>query len=519
MKKIIKVKKYNKIEEKEINYIPMRFILAIEIVILETLLVIGGVVAITIIVPYFFMAVLFTQFIVSIAIINSNDNPDYKVPWLFFVLLIPIIGFMIYFMFYSRKLSRSERKNIDKVSSYKINKEDGIELMNLESKDQLIKSQALILTDISDTHLYSNTNIKYYPLGEDLFKDLINDLNNASKFIFMEYFIIEEGIFWNTILEILKQKAKDGVEVRVLYDDIGCMTKLPGNYYRTLRKCNIKCETFSRLYGQANNKFNNRNHRKITIIDGYIGYTGGLNIADEYINKVNLYGHWKDVGIRLKGESVNEFTRLFLVDWGLNNKDVDDISLYLTDYKEDIGGYVIPYGDGPKPLYEKQVSKTMILNMLNMAKSYVYITTPYLIIDNELLDAIINASLRGIDVRIITPHIPDKKFIFKITRSNYKILMKSGVRIYEYLPGFIHAKSYISDDNLAIIGTVNLDYRSLVHHFENGVWIYNHEVIKDIKKDIINTIDLSVLMDKSMLKENIFSKILRMLVKVFSPLL
>ncbi|MDE6412080.1 MAG: cardiolipin synthase [Clostridia bacterium] len=520
MKKKIIVNEYNKQVEREVNYIPFRYIIAIFLVVIETLSVIAVMTLLTIYIPYFYFAVVLTQFGVAIAIINRKDNPDYKLPWLFFVLLIPIIGFMLYFMFYSRKLSKKQIKRLERLTTQRVETDDTAELSKIQYENEIVRSQAVMLNKLSDSHTYGNTDIRYYPLGEELFVSMIEDLKKAEKFIFMEYFIIEGGLFWNTILEILKEKAANGVEVRVVYDDIGCMMTLPGNYYKKLAKLGIKAVPFSRLRGQANNEFNNRSHRKITVIDGKVGFTGGVNIADEYINRIERFGHWKDVGLRLQGEAVNELTRLFLIDYGLNDKKADDnfFDYYAYEVCEQ-DGYCIPFGDGPKPMYERQVGKSVILNMLSQAKRYVYITTPYLIIDSELVQALENAAIRGIDVRIITPHVPDKKLVFRMTRSHYNRLMQAGVKIYEYESGFVHAKTYLSDDETAMVGTINMDYRSLVHHFENGVWIYKHKVLEDIKKDFLNTQEKSIKFELGMLKENVFQRFIRAMVKVFSPLL
>lgn len=520
MKKKVIVNGYNKQVEREISYIPFRYIVAIFLVVLETLAVIAVMTFLTIYIPYFYFAVVATQFGVAISIINRKDNPDYKLPWLFFVMWIPIIGFMLYFMFYSRKLSKKQIKGLERLTKQRVGKDDSADLSKIRSENETIASQAVMLNQLSDSHVYGNTDIRYFPLGEELFAAMVKDLQKAEKFIFMEYFIIEGGLFWNTILEILKEKAASGVEVRVIYDDIGCMKTLPGNYYKRLKKFGIKAVSFSRLRGQANNEFNNRSHRKITVIDGKVGYTGGVNIADEYINRIIRFGHWKDVGLRLQGEAVNELTRLFLIDYGLNDKKTEDdfADYYGYDFCDE-EGYCIPFGDGPKPIYNRQVAKSVIMNMLNQAKRYVYITTPYLIIDSELIQALENAAIRGIDVRIITPHIPDKKLVFRMTRSHYAGLMKAGVKIYEYESGFVHAKTYLSDDETAMVGTINLDYRSLVHHFENGVWIYKHKVLEEIKRDFLATQAKSIKFEFGMLKENLFQKFIRAMVKVFSPLL
>ena len=455
-----------------------------------------------------------------IRIIASDDNPDYKVPWLLFVLIIPIAGFMLYFMFYSRKLQKRFVKRLDTLKSQSYKHNDSELFSTLKKENPAVASQAKMLTGIAEAHLFTDTRQEYFPLGEDMHRRLLEDLETAEKFIYMEYFIIEEGKFWNSILEILKRKATEGVEVKVLYDDIGCMMTLPGDYHKTLKAYGIEATPFSRLKGNADSEFNNRSHRKITVIDGKVGYTGGVNIADEYINEIVKYGHWKDTAIRLEGEAVRELTKLFLVDFGINVRKMPNIrdDLYpKTEVKEH--GYVVPFGDGPHPLYNRRVGKSVIQNMLGGATRYIWMTTPYLIIDNDLCQSIENAALRGVDVRIIVPHIPDKKLVFGMTQSFYHRLMAAGVRIYEYKPGFVHAKSYLADDNQAMIGTINLDYRSLVHHFENGVWMYDCESIKDLKSDMEETLSKSIEVTPEMLKTNLLQRFIRAVVRIFAPML
>ena len=504
---------------KKILRIPTRHIISMLLILLEYSAVIAFVVVLVIYVPYFWILILIIQLVSAIGIINSKDNPDYKVPWLFIVMLIPIIGFMTYFMFYSRNLSKKQLKKMNQLKATTL-KDDSYVLQELETTSPKAYSQAKCLKDLANTHLYQNTKITYLPSGEEMFSSLLEDLKRANEFIFLDYFIIEQGLFWNSILNILKEKVTEGVEVGVVYDDIGCMTKLPGKYYKELTKYGIHTVPFGILKGQVNNEFNNRNHRKMTIIDGKIAYTGGINLADEYINHKKPFGHWKDVAIRLEGEAVDELTRLFLFDYGISvRKENPEFKKYYKGYKKEDSGYCIPFGDGPKPVFERRVAKTLIMTMLGQAEKYMYITTPYLIIDGELTSAIENASLRGVDVRIITPHIPDKKVVFMITRGSYDRLMKAGVKIYEYEPGFIHAKTYICDDKFAIIGTINLDYRSLVHHFENGVWLYNHQVIGDIKKDFELSQSKSIKIEKGMFKEKALAKTFKSLINIFSSLL
>lgn len=507
--------------EREYSYIPIRFILAILLTVLEVAAIIGIMVVLCIYVPYFYLLCLLTQIACVITIIASDDNPDYKVPWLLFVMILPIAGFMLYFLFYSRKLKKKFVKRLNDLKDNAYQKDDTALFEQMYSENPTAASQAKMLCNISESHLFANTKQTYFSLGEDMHPKLLEDLGKAEKFIYMEYFIIEEGKFWNSILDILKVKAAQGVKVRVVYDDIGCMMTLPGNYHKILRSYGIEATPFSALKGNADSEFNNRSHRKITVIDGKVGYTGGINLADEYINEIVKHGHWKDTAIRLEGEAVWELTKLFLVDFGINVIKMPEIKADLFPAQSGIKeeGYIIPFGDGPHPLYERRVGKSVIQNMLNSATRYVYMTSPYLIIDNELCQSIENAALRGVDVRIIVPHIPDKKLVFGMTQSFYKRLMDAGVQIYEYEPGFIHAKSYLADDEYAMIGTINLDYRSLVHHFENGVWMYKCESINALKSDIEATLEKSIKVTPDMLKTNLVQRIIRSLVRIFAPML
>ena len=506
--------------EREYSYIPVRYILAVFITLFEVMAVIGIVFLFCVYVPYFYILCYITSFACMVKIVASDDNPDYKVPWLLIVLLLPIAGFMLYFMFYSRKLQKRFIKCLHAMKEHTYKQDDDELFQQLQQENPAVAAQARMLTQIADTHLFTNTKQEYFPLGEDMYARLLADLEAAETFIYMDYFIIEEGTFWNSILDILKRKAANGVEVKVLYDDIGCMMTLPGDYHKTLQSFGIEATPFSRLRGQADSEFNNRSHRKITVIDGKVGYTGGVNIADEYINEIVKFGHWKDTAIRLEGEAVWELTKLFLVDFGINRRKMPTFrdDLYPSaNMKEK--GYLIPFGDGPHPIYERRVGKSVIQNMLAGATRYAWMTTPYLIIDNDLCTSIENAALRGVDVRIIVPHIPDKKLVFGMTRSFYHRLMATGVKIYEYEPGFIHAKSYLVDDNQAMIGTINLDYRSLVHHFENGVWMYDCKAIWDLKMDIEDTLNKSIEITNVMLKTNLLQRFIRAVVRIVAPML
>ena len=415
MKKMLHYEVDGRPVDKEVNYIPVRFILAILFAVLETAAVIAAVMVCSYYIPYFYLLVWATEIAVVIKIIASDDNPDYKVPWLMVVLLIPVAGFMMYFLFYDRKLQKRFIKRMNAMKAVGHKPDDLRLFAGLAEESLEAHNQAKMLCNIAETHLYSDTKQEYFSLGESMFARLLEDLRSAEHFIFMEYFIIEEGRFWNSILEILKEKAAAGVEVKVVYDDIGCMMTLPGDYFKTLRGFGIDATPFSALKGNADSEFNNRSHRKITVIDGKIGYTGGVNIADEYINEVVRFGHWKDVGLRLEGDAVKELTNLFLIDYGINvRKKPEQKHDYFPEYSVPEAGYLVPFGDGPAPIYNRRVGKSVIQNMLNQADRYVYIMSPYLIIDNELCQAIEDTALRGVTVKLILPHIPDKHFIYYI---------------------------------------------------------------------------------------------------------
>ncbi len=520
MKKKISYKIKDKTVEREYNYIPVRYIIAILLTVCEVMAIIGIVVLLCLYVPYFYIAAYATSIGCILKIVASHDNPEYKIPWLLLVLCLPVAGFMLYLMFYSRKLKPKFVRKTERLQTLWYEKDDRRELEALKNESSVALSQAKMLTRMADTHLFEGADIRYFPIGERMLESLLEDLKKAERFIYMEYFIIEEGKFWNSVLDILKEKASAGVDVKVLYDDIGCMSTLPGNYCKVLGKYGISALPFSRLRGNADSEFNNRSHRKITVIDGGIGYVGGINIADEYINERERFGHWKDTAVRIEGEAVYELSRLFLSDFGINAKQIPERPEGLYPKTEaKAKGFCVPFSDGPNPLYKRRVGKSIIQNMLGSALKYVYITSPYLIIDNDLCTSLENAALRGVDVRIILPHIPDKRLVFTMTRSFYPRLLSAGVKIYEYTPGFIHAKTYLADGKYAIVGTMNLDYRSLAHHFENGIWMYGCDCISDIEADIKETLSVSEEIQGDSVKSNIFVRLVRALVRIFAPML
>ena len=404
----------------------------------------------------------------------------------------------------------------------------------LETSDTIIKelgefddkylSQSQYIYNVGKMPVYKNTSMKYFESGEKYFESLFEDLKQAKHFIFLEYFILGRGKLLDSLVEILKTKAKEGVDVRVIYDDVGSIKVLPRNYNRILERYGIKCVKLNRYYPVASVVYNNRDHRKIAVIDGYIAYTGGVNVSDEYVNYVQRFGHWKDNGIRLYGEAVGSFTMIFLKTYDINSGTKTKYQDFLPHvyHKEQFtsDGFVQPFADGPAPVYENYIGETVYLNMINQATKYVYITTPYLIMDHLLMNALENAAKRGVDVRIITPSIADKKIVFSVTRDSYRPLIKAAVKIYEYQPGFIHAITVICDDASCVIGTINFDYRSLVHHFECGCLIINSSIIKDIKEDFVNTMKESKIPDKKVYNHKSAIKRLWIAVlRLFSPLM
>ena len=456
-----------------------------------------------------------------LTIVNRNMPPESKVTWLLFA-VVPVFGFLLYLMFGERRLSKKEIQQLEKMDSMKFREDNSYDL-RVELKQENKSAFGIVKSLLSMDHnadVYDGTASQYFPLGEEMFEAMLDDLRSAKKFIFLEFYIIDPGVMWNRILEILVDKVQQGVEVKLLYDDIGCMATLPGDYTKRLRKMGIDAHKFNKVIPRMTVAYNNRDHRKILVVDGQVGYTGGINLADEYINHIVRFGHWKDGGVRLEGRAVKALTRLFLMNWYINRGEITDFDRYHFDSQRVEGkGLYIPYGSGPKPIYKEQVGKAVYQNIINQAIDYVYITTPYLIIDYDLTEDIKNAAMRGVDIRIVTPFIPDKKLIQIVTRGAYPDLLEAGVKIYEYTPGFIHSKNVISDDELAVVGTINFDYRSLVHHYENAVLMYQTETIADIKQDFEDLFDVSKEISLETLQNSWYQRLLKEIMQLFAPLL
>ena len=456
---------------------------------------------------------------ITLHLIKNSRNLQMDLLWIVIISMYPILGVILYITLNSNKkrapIIKRIRKSFANGTKYyehnqKITKE-------IESNKY---TQLKYLTDTAGFPAYSNNKVKYYPLGDDVFEPLLKELNKAKDFIFMEYFIIGLGEKWNEILKILKEKARQGVDVRVIYDDFGSMQVLPDDYKEELELYDIKCVTFNKLHPLSSLIMNNRDHRKILVIDGRVAFSGGINLSDEYFNVYKRFGHWKDNAFMVEGEAVWSYTVMFLSMWNAYRKEDKDYSIFKYDYKNTKirkDGYIIPYTDSP--LEKETVGENVYMNMINQSKDYLYITTPYLIIDKGMENALILAAKRGVDVRIITPGIPDKKMVYEVTKSYFHTLIENGVSIYTYKPGFMHSKIFISDDKVCTVGTINMDYRSFYHHFECGLFMQETSVMKEVKKDILTTLESCHKVTKKEAKPHFFKSIVQSILRLIAPLL
>ncbi len=461
--------------------------------------------------------------IAILVIINRRDNPAYKLAWVIPILAFPILGGLLYLVIGGKKPARKMRKSLNqswrKMAGFL--SQDLTVIDEIAAMDETARGQANYLWNSATFPIYRNTQTKYYSNGEEMYPDMLEALGAAKHYIFMEFFIIAPGTMWEGILAILKEKARMGVDVRLIYDDLGCLNRLPYGYKEELAKYGIKCEVFNPLRLFFTAVINYRDHRKILVVDGCVGFTGGINLADEYINVISPFGYWKDAGVRLKGEAVYSLTIMFLTTWHSLRRDDEDILVFRpcfdTKTCSDHDGYVQPYCDSP--LDEEYVAENVYLNIINMASRYIYLFTPYLIIDNELMTALCLASRRGVDVRIVTPGIPDKKLVFYATQSCYLQLIEAGVKIYEFTPGFLHAKCLVCDDKIATVGTVNLDYRSLYLNFECGVYFYGSSVVMALKKDFLGTLEKSTRIEGQAMRHKLPVRLAQSILRLFAPML
>ena len=464
-------------------------------------------------------------FLVYMVIVNRKGNPSYKLAWMLPIILLPVFEILLYiFLEYQKspwKLDQKQKKIREKMAEYM--KQDPAVYEELKKLSPETANLSSYLYRNMQFPVYQNTTIKYFSCGEVFFPPFLEELEKAESFIFMEYFSFAEGKMWNSILEVLKKKAAQGVEVRFLYDGT-CSFNHPYDYAKTLEKYGIQCRVFNQIRPVLSTVQNNRDHRKITVIDGYTAFTGGINLEDAYINEEERYGYWKDTVIQINGDAVRSFTGMFLQSWELYDKNGDTdylkyfkapVQLPETDGRE---GFVIPYCDSP--LDEDNTGESVYIDILYTAKRYVHIMTPYLIIDNEMITALTYAAKRGVDVKIIMPGIPDKSYAFAVAKTFYMELIKAGVKIYQFKPGFLHAKCFVSDDEKAVVGTINMDYRSLYLHFEDAAFFYKIDAVGSVEEDFQQTLlQCREITEETCKNEKTRTKIYGRILRLIAPLM
>lgn len=436
----------------------------------------------------------FISFLICLYIVSRDMNPGYKLSWCVIILLAPAFGWLVYLFIGRQHTPRRVRKRLQSasdVSQVLLNRANGALISERGTANPTGTTCADLVLNSGSYPVYGGTTTTYYALGDELFPAMLADIREAKKFILMEYFIYEHGQIWDEVEAALIERAAAGVEVKVIYDDVGSMFTLPKKGIKRLKEGGVEVLPFNKITLSFDMRLNNRTHRKITVIDGTVAYTGGNNIADEYANKVERFGHWKDTHMRFEGDAAISFTVMFLSFWSIISKSsMLDYRSYLVAQKQpNAVGFVQPLSSGPGR--DDHLIQSAFINLISTAKRYVYITTPYLILDNETQTALVGAALAGVDVRIIIPKIPDKKIVYQTTKSFIPVLVKAGVKVYKYTPGFIHAKMLIVDDERAFIGTCNMDYRSFYLHYEDGALLYNVDSIADMKSDFNSTLDVS----------------------------
>ncbi|MBP8640448.1 MAG: cardiolipin synthase [Oscillospiraceae bacterium] len=464
--------------------------------------------------------------VMALYIITKADVPAYRMGWILVIMIFPLFGGLLYLLLGEKRPARYMRLRLAKgMKNHDATLVQSVEVeQELKEHSPRVAGLSSYITKYARFPVWRNTSVTYHPLGENQYADMLIELQKAKKFIFLEYFIIDKGEMWDSILDILSKKAEEGVDVRIIYDDMGCLRKIPSNYYKKLEKLGIKCLVFNPFIPIISLVMNNRDHRKIMVIDGNTVFTGGINLADEYINHRIRFGHWKDTGVMLKGDAVWNFTVMFLEIWNSYNPVDEDFALFKPSQEHEADffsdGFVQPFSDSP--LDGETVSVNVYLDILAQAKDYVYIFTPYLAISDELQIALCAAAKRGVDVRMVLPGTPDKKIAYRLSRSYYLPLMEAGIRIYEYTPGFIHAKSYVSDDELAVVGTINMDYRSLYLHFECGVVMFESSAIEELKKDALKTFEVShevtIKERRRGMMSRLYGGLIDSILRVFAPL-
>ena len=473
--------------------------------------------------PHYLGGTLLVTAAMMVYLLNQDMNNSVRIPWLVVTALAPVLGVLLFCytkedvghrMLKKRLLELEGQTRSQLPQPKKADKALDADCPGAASLAQYLRGRG------GGFPVYENTHVTYFPSGEAKFAALLPQLESATQYIFLEYFIIDEGLMWGRILEILARKAAQGVDVRVMYDGTCEFSTLPHDYPKRLQALGIRCKMFAPMTPFVSTHYNYRDHRKIAVIDGHTAFTGGVNLADEYINRRPRFGHWKDTAIRLRGEAVPSFTLMFLQMWGVDEKEleIDRFLAYPTQAPAEARGYVLPYGDCP--LDNDKVGERVYMDILNRAERYVYIMSPYLILDGEMETALKFAAERGVDVRLVLPGIPDKKMPWALAKTHYSTLLASGVKIYEYSPGFVHAKVFVADDKEAVVGTINLDYRSLYHHFECAAFLYDTPCIPDIRADVEATMARSALVEKNFMEhEKPGVKLMGFLMKAIAPLL
>jgi cardiolipin synthase len=461
--------------------------------------------------------------IVSIHVLNKREKAAYKLTWIFLIMMFPIFGGLMYVIFFfqsnPRKLKRYINQTIDQTRPFFSLAGDSLPVLAASLPEHF--TQAHYLQEYAGFPVYTRTGAEYFPSGEAFFPRLLEELEKAERYIFMEFFILREGVMLDPILAVMEKKAQAGLDVRIIYDDLGCFMSLPPDFSRLLERRGIRCLVFNPFRPIFSSLQNNRDHRKIISIDGKTAFTGGINLADEYINAVERFGHWKDAAILITGEAAWSLTLIFLQMWNLRRKDFDAYGNFypwrngLCPAESD--GFIQPYADSP--VDDENVGEHVYIQIINSARKYVYINTPYLVVDDNLLSALTLAAKSGVDVRIITPHRWDKWMVAICSRSYYRQLVAAGVRVYEYSSGFNHTKTFVSDDRVATVGTTNLDFRSLYLHFECGVLLYGSRAVGAVKKDFLNTVPVSHEVTLEECTRNVFQKIIPDVLRIFAPLM
>ena len=441
---------------------------------------------------YVYWACVILSLLAVLVIVRRQTDPGYKIAWIIPILLFPMFGWLVYLLCGGNKLSARMRRKMQGMDRTMLEQlERDYKAPALAGLGDDAVNQARYLEQYARCPVYANTRTRYFPLGDDAFPAMLEALRAARHYIFLEYFILAPGLFWDSIVEVLKEKKAAGVDVRVIYDDVGCLATLPADYAAKFEaETGIPCCCFNRFLPVISIRMNNRDHRKLCVIDGHTAFTGGINLADEYINAVTRFGHWKDSAILVKGDAAWSMTVMFLTMWEYIRDVTEDYDAFRpgalpAGVTLNRDSFVQPYTDNP--LDNEPAGETVYLNLISKAKRYIYIMTPYLIVSDSVNTALCNAAKSGVDVRIMTPHIPDKPLVFELTRSHYQPLLEAGVRIFEYIPGFVHAKNVVCDDLYGVVGTINMDYRSMFLHFEDAVLLYHDPTVLDIKADFLAT--------------------------------